>query len=130
LALGGWALRVALEPELSAFILPGASGVQSQRVSAGLQRMQFSVTDGPRQQRAWLRTSTQQHGWRQIRARPVDCNGPCRGSGPTLLYVRRYGFDMVQEVALVRPGTRGPPYTVSLEFRRCLRLPWVGCWPE
>jgi hypothetical protein len=46
----------------------------------------------------------------------------------TLVFIRRSLFDLMLEVASVQQRGIGP-YQVRVVLRRCVRLPWLSCWP-
>jgi hypothetical protein len=125
-AWGGWA---AAQPDLDTFILPGARDIQQQRLGAGLQSLVFSHDDPVMAQSRRLRAALDAHGWRASRSLEMQsCDGPCLLGEVTLVYTRESLFNLVHEVVTIDQAGVAP-FRVRVVLRRCIRLPWVGCWP-
>jgi hypothetical protein len=125
-AWGGWA---AVYSELNAFQMPGARAVERARLGPGLLSLTFSH-DGPvRAQTLWLYGLLEQRGWRASQSLELEnCDGRCLLGEVTLVFTRRSGFGLIQEVVTVEQRGSGP-YRVRVVLRRCIRLPVAGCWP-
>src|SRR5437867_9835356 len=125
-AWGGWA---AAQPELGIFLLQGARDIRYENVGPGMQGLLFNH-DGPVvAQTMRLYAAMERRGWRASQwPTREDCEGQCLLGQVTLVFTRRSLFDLVDEVATVDQRGIGP-YRVRVVLRRCIRLPWVGCWP-
>lgn len=124
----GWALLLADRAAVQAFVLPGATEVRHERLSAGLQRVTFRYAGASHDEREWLRHSAQRAGFRRLRLL-LDCAGPCRQAPDSLTFTRRSLYGLLREVALVTQSGRNT-YVVRVDLRRCVQLPGLGCWPR
>jgi hypothetical protein len=125
-AWGGW---VAAQPDLDLFLLPGARDIRQERLSSGLQSLEFSYDEPVMAQSRRLRAALERQGWQAAPALEMQsCDGPCLLGEVTLIYTRASLSNLVHEVVTIdQRGVR--PYYVRVVLRRCIRLPQVGCWP-
>ncbi len=128
-ALCAWGGRLAAQPELDTFLLQGARDIRYERVGPGMQGLLFSYDGSVEAQTVRLFAAMERRGWRAgMSPSREDCEGRCILGQVTLVFVRWSLFDLVQEVATVQQRGAGP-YHVRVVLRRCVRLPWLSCWP-
>jgi hypothetical protein len=125
-AWGGWA---AAQPELDPFLLSGARDIRQERLSSGLQSLQFSHDEPVMAQSRRLRAALEKRGWQAGQSLEMQsCDGPCLLGEVTLIYTRASLFNLIHEVATI-DQTGVAPFRVRVVLRRCIRLPRLGCWP-
>ena len=123
---GGW---VAAQPDLGTFLLPGARDIRYEPVGPGMQSVLFTYDDGVIPQTERLYSALDRRGWHVGGSpRREDCSDLCILGQFTLVFTRKSVFDLVSEVATVEQRGAGP-YHVRVVLRRCIQLPWFGCWP-
>jgi hypothetical protein len=123
---GGWA---AAQPDLGAFLLPGAHDIRYEPVGPGMQSVLFTYDSEVFQQTDRLYSALERRGWRVGQTpRREECGDLCILGQFTLVFTRMSVFDLVSEVATVEQRGAGP-YHVRVVVRRCIRLPWMSCWP-
>jgi hypothetical protein len=125
-AWGGWA---AAQPDLDTFLLPGARNIRQERLSSGLQSLQFSYDEPVMAQSRRLRVALEKRGWQASQSLEMQsCDGPCILGEVTLIYTRASLFNLIHEVVTI-DQTGAAPFRVRVVLRRCIRLPSLGCWP-
>lgn len=127
--LCAWATWSAAQPDWSPFVLPGARDIQYQRLSPGLDSLEFGYDGKVTAQSFHLYAEMARRGWQLSQSvKDEDCTGPCLLGEVTLIFTRQSLFNRVDEVVTVDQSGIGP-YHVRVVLRRCIRLPRFNCWP-
>jgi hypothetical protein len=128
LALCAWSAWRVSQPELDAFMLPGAHDVRQQRLAPGLLSITFNYEGSVGVQTSRLRAALEQRGW-SISSSQRTCDPACVLGETILIYTRVSVFNLIREVATFEQRGVGP-YQVRVVLRRCYQLPQIGCWPR
>jgi hypothetical protein len=127
LTFGVWGVWAVAQPQVDAFVLPGARDIRHQSLGPGLFSVTFVYDGSVLAQTMRLRTTLDRRGWQaSLPQRP--CGDACILGEAILVYTRVSPFNVIREVATIEQrGSR--PFRVRVVLRRCYQLPWVGCWP-
>ena len=127
--LCAWGTWAAAQPDWAPFVLPGAHDMRYERISPGLDSLEFGYDGKVTAQSFHLYAAVARRGWQLSQSvKDEDCTGPCVLGEVTLIFTRQSFFNRITEVVTVDQRGIGP-YRVRVVLRRCIRLPWFNCWP-
>lgn len=118
---------ILFKRDLQVFVTPGARVISEHTLGSGMVQLQYEHNGPLDQQSAQLHQLLDDHRF-YSRYSLLACDDACLQSGTMLVYERRHLNETLSEtITIQRYGAS--PYVTELTWRRCVRIPFYGCWP-